>query len=61
MKTPEKYVKESVDKAIKKDPKIKPKEARLIHKLLKGKVKPKSGSSLLQFADTSDDDHLSEN
>jgi hypothetical protein len=60
MTTPEKYVKESVDKAIKKDPKIKPKEAKLIHKLLKGKVNPRSANSLLQFADTSDDDHLSE-
>jgi len=55
-----KYNKESVDKAIKKDPKIKPKEAKLIHKLLKGKVARRSSDSLLQFADTGDDDHLSE-
>jgi len=31
-----KYNKESVEKAIKKDPRIKPKEAKLIHVLLKG-------------------------
>jgi len=31
-----KYNKESVEKAIKKDPRIKPKEAKLIHALLKG-------------------------
>lgn len=31
-----KYNKEAVDKAIKKDPKIKGKEAKLIHRLLKG-------------------------
>jgi len=31
-----KYDKESVEKAIKKDPRIKPKEAKLIHALLKG-------------------------
>ena len=32
-----KYNKEAVDKAIKKDPKIKGKEAKLIHRLLKGR------------------------
>ena len=31
-----KYNKESVEKAIKKDSRIKPKEAKLIHALLKG-------------------------
>lgn len=31
-----KYNKESVKEAIKKDPRIKPKEAKLIHALLKG-------------------------
>ena len=33
------YNKEAVDKAIKKNPKIKPKEAKLIHRLLKGRKK----------------------
>jgi len=37
------YNKESVEKAIKKDPKIKPKEARLIHSLLKGHSEDKKG------------------
>jgi|TARA_B110000438_G_scaffold286563_1_gene317911 hypothetical protein len=32
-----KYNKEAVDKAIKKDPKIKGKEAKLIHRLLRGR------------------------
>ncbi len=32
-----KYNKEAVDKAIKKDPRIKGKEAKLIHRLLKGR------------------------
>ena len=31
-----KYNKESVEKSIKKDPRIKPKETKLIHALLKG-------------------------
>ena len=31
------YNKEAVDQAIKKDPKIKGKEAKLIHRLLKGR------------------------
>ena len=31
-----KYNKDAVEKAIKKDPRIKPKEAKLIHALLKG-------------------------
>lgn len=34
-----KYNKKAVDKAIKKDPRIKPKEAKLIHRLLKGRTK----------------------
>jgi hypothetical protein len=32
-----KYNKEAVDKAIKKDPRIKAKEAKLINRLLKGR------------------------
>tara|TARA_B100000424_G_scaffold187548_1_gene145807 strand:+ start:786 stop:905 length:120 start_codon:yes stop_codon:yes gene_type:complete len=36
MKTPT-YNKQAVDKAIKRDPRIKPKEAKLIHALLKGR------------------------
>ena len=32
------YNKEAVDQAIKKDPKIKGKEAKLIHRLLKGRA-----------------------
>ena len=32
-----KYNKEAVDEAIKKDPRIKGKEAKLIHRLLKGR------------------------
>jgi hypothetical protein len=32
-----KYNKEAVDKSIKKDPRIKGKEAKLIHALLKGR------------------------
>ncbi len=31
------YNKEAVDQAIKRDPRIKPKEAKLIHALLKGR------------------------
>ena len=38
-----KYNKEAVDKAIKKDPKIKGKEAKLIHRLLKGHGEVKHG------------------
>ncbi len=34
-----KYNKEAVDKAIKRDPRIKGKEARAIHRLLKGRAK----------------------
>jgi len=33
------YNKKAVDEAIKKNPKIKPKEAKLIHRLLKGRKK----------------------
>lgn len=33
------YSKEAVDQAIKRDPRIKPKEAKLIHALLKGRRK----------------------
>tara|TARA_Y100001968_G_C18907532_1_gene503688 strand:+ start:173 stop:292 length:120 start_codon:yes stop_codon:yes gene_type:complete len=33
----EKYNKKAVDRAIKKDPRIKGKEAKLIHRLLKGR------------------------
>jgi hypothetical protein len=36
-----KYNKEAVDKAIKKDPRIKAKEAKLIHRLLKGRSSKK--------------------
>ena len=36
------YNKEAVDKAIKLDPRIKGKEAKLIHKLLKGRGKEKN-------------------
>jgi|TARA_R110000868_G_scaffold56146_4_gene174103 hypothetical protein len=36
-----KYNKKAVDKAIKKDPKIKGKEAKLIHALLRGRTAPK--------------------
>ena len=34
-----KYNKEAVDKAIKRDPHIKGKEAKAIHRLLKGRTK----------------------
>jgi hypothetical protein len=34
-----KYNKEAVDKAIKHDPRIKGKEAKAIHRLLKGRTK----------------------
>ena len=34
-----KYNKEAVDKAIKRDPRIKGKEAKAIHRLLKGRTK----------------------
>jgi len=34
-----KYSKEAVDKAIKRDPRIKGKEAKAIHRLLKGRSK----------------------
>ena len=37
-----KYNKEAVDKAIKRDPRIKGKEAKLIHRLLKGRGKKTS-------------------
>jgi len=33
------YNKKAVDQAIKRDPRIKPKEAKLIHALLKGRGK----------------------
>jgi hypothetical protein len=33
-----KYNKEAVDKAIKRDPRIKGQEAKLIHRLLKGRT-----------------------
>jgi len=33
-----KYNKKAVDKAVKKDSRIKPKEAKLIHRLLKGRT-----------------------
>jgi hypothetical protein len=36
-----KYNKEAVDKAIKKDPRIKAKEAKLINRLLKGRSSKK--------------------
>lgn len=34
-----KYNKEAVDRAIKRDPRIKGKEAKAIHRLLKGRTK----------------------
>jgi len=37
------YNKEAVDKAIKRDPRIKGKEAKLIHRLLKGRKYRKVG------------------
>ena len=38
------YNKEEVDRAIRKDPRIKPREAKLIHALLKGRARKKTRS-----------------